>query len=213
MVMAIIGINGRMGKKLYEYYKEKFQIYGIDITESQDIEIYRKVKDIPNKIDVIVDFSSINSKPELIYALENNILVLSGTTGYTLDEIEELISLGKGRFFWSANYSKGIFLFSKLINITKEEFELFDFIEIHAATKKDHPSGTAVMLAKELDIPIDRIQYLRIKQAPPIHELIFSSKNERISIRHEVIDTQAFIEGFDKKLIEFLGEYYDKENI
>ena len=204
--MAIIGISGKMGSQLYDYFKDKYDIIGIDIINFKNVPTYKSLKDVPGKIDIAVDFSSIKAYEELKYAVSNKIITLSGTTGYDDEIIDELKTIGSTRFYWSANYSKGINLFSKLIELIKNEYSLFDFIEIHASTKKDSPSGTAKMLARELDISYDKIQSLRMHYAPPIHELIFSSKNEQITIRHEVINTLAFLEGFENKLNEMIGD-------
>lgn len=103
-------------------------------------------------------------------------------------------------FIWKANYAKGIKLFSKLIEDCKEEFDILDFVEIHATSKKDAPSGTARVLARKLNIPEQKIQSLRLNQAPAIHEIIFSSDDERVYIRHEIINKRAFITGFDEEL-------------
>lgn len=128
---------------------------------------------------------------------------MSGTTGYDMKMIEDLYQLAeknKTSFVWKANYAKGIKLFSKLIQECKDEFDLLDFIEVHATTKKDAPSGTAKVLAKELGIPETKIQSLRINQAPAIHEILFSSADERVILRHEILNKKAFITGFDEEL-------------
>ena len=36
--------------------------------------------------------------------------------------------------------------------------------------------------------------------APAIHEIVFTTNNERIIIRHEAINKEAYIEGIDKLL-------------
>lgn len=205
MQMAIIGISGRMGRRLYEYYKDKYDIVGVDIINFSEAKTYKSLKDIPYDIDIVVDFSSKDSIDELKYAVDNNILTLSGTTGYDIDEILELKERSNNRFYWSANYAKGIDIFIKIIDFIKDEYEFLDFIEIHSTSKKDSPSGTAKMLARRLNISNDKIQSLRINSAPAIHELIFHSKNERIIIRHEAIDISSFIEGFDIALKSMLG--------
>ena len=205
MLMAIIGISGKMGTQLYEYFKDKFEIVGIDIINFPNVQTFKSLKDVNKKIDVVVDFSSIKAYDELKYAIDNKIITLSGTTGYSDEEIDNLFKIGGNLFYWSSNYAKGINLFTRLIKLIKKEYSLFDFIEIHALTKKDSPSGTAKMLARELDIPYEKIQSIRMHYAPPIHELIFSSKNEQITIRHEVTNAIAFLEGFENKLNEMIG--------
>jgi 4-hydroxy-tetrahydrodipicolinate reductase len=200
MLIVIIGISGRMGKKLYNKYKDKYDIIGVDLNPLDCVEVYNHIKDIDKKIDLVIDFSNPDAIDNIIYALKNNIPVISGTTGYEKDVIDELYETGKGLFTWSCNYAKGIPLFLRILKLCMDEYDVFDFVEIHASTKKDSPSGTAKMLADELNIPYDKIQSLRIDRAPAIHEIIYSSANERITIKHEVINPDAFIEGFDHTL-------------
>ena len=206
MLIVIIGINGRMGRKLYNKYKGMYDIIGVDLNPLDGVEVYNNIKDIDKKIDLVLDFSSPNAIDNIIYALENNITVISGTTGYTKEEIKKLYEIGNGLFYWSCNYSKGIPLFIRLLKLCMDKYDVFDFVEIHTSTKKDLPSGTAKMLADELDIPYDKIQSLRIDRAPAIHEIIYSSANERISIKHEVINHDAFIEGLDHVLNEICSK-------
>ena len=209
--MAIIGINGKMGNKLYEFYKNEFNIVGVDLFDNDNVLTYKTLSDISEHIDVVIDFSGTSSYKELEYAVNHNILTLSGTTGYEKSKIERLIEKGNGLFYWSANYSKGIDLFTDIIKEVNNKYNLFDFIEIHASTKKDSPSGTAKMLADALGIGYDNIQSLRLLHAPAIHQLMFSSNDERIIIRHEVINPHAFLEGFDSKLKEMMT--YDRKNV
>lgn len=103
-------------------------------------------------------------------------------------------------FYLESKLCQGNQTFSKLIEDCKEEFDILDFVEIHATSKKDAPSGTARVLARKLNIPEQKIQSLRLNQAPAIHEIIFSSDDERVYIRHEIINKRAFITGFDEEL-------------
>ena len=207
MYMAIVGICGKMGSQIYEKYKDEFHIVGIDAIKHKEVETYKDILDVPYPVDVVVDFSSTEAYDILIQAIKKGYIVFSGTTGYTFDQIDELSNLAKEyhtTFIWKANYAKGIKLFSKLLEDCKKEFEILDFVEIHATSKKDAPSGTAKVLAKSLDIPEEKIQSLRINQAPAIHEIIFSSENERIYLRHEILQKKAFITGFDEELRKVL---------
>lgn len=207
MLMAILGICGKMGNQIYEKYKGEFSIIGIDVIKHKEVETYQDFKEVHQKIDVVVDFSSIDAYAILKNALESGYPVLSGTTGYSFEQIEQLEELSKRyntSFIWKANYAKGIKLFTKLIEVCQKEFEILDFVEIHATSKKDAPSGTAKVLARNLGIPEQKIQSLRLNQAPAIHEIIFSSENERVYIRHEIIHKKAFITGFDEELRKVL---------
>ncbi len=207
MQMGIVGICGKMGNQCAKFYQNRFEVIGIDVKQHPDFPTYSDLNEISH-LDVLVDFSSPSAYPLLKEALERKIPVLSGTTGYSTEEIETLKAQAKQAhttFLWSANYAKGISLFVKLIEECQKEFQIFDFVEIHATTKKDAPSGTAKMFARKMGIPEEKIQSLRLYQAPAIHELIFASEDERIIIRHEVIHKQAFILGFDEVLKKVLG--------
>jgi 4-hydroxy-tetrahydrodipicolinate reductase len=203
MVVVIIGINGRMGKMLYEYYKDEFDIIGVD-TKAFGFSSFNSILDINRKIDLVIDFSSTSALSELIYALKNKMIVICGTTGYDKSQIEMLNEIGNGNFYYSSNYAKGIKLFTKLIKEINEDYKEFDFVEIHSTKKKDSPSGTAKMIADKLGFDYSKIQSLRLKDANPIHEFIFKNKNEKITVIHEIISPNAFIEGFDEVLKEIL---------
>ena len=71
-----------------------------------------------------------------------------------------------------------------------EEIEL---IETHHAGKKDAPSGTALMLANTLKNV--KIQSIRSGEVVGEHQLIFRSKEERLTIGHEALTRAAFARG------------------
>ena len=203
MQMAIIGICGKMGSNVYEYYKEEFDIVGIDVKQHPKDKTFHSAKEILVKVDVVVDFSSPDAYELLIESMNLGCPILSGTTGYSFAQIEQLYELAKQKeisFLWKANYAKGIDLFTKLLKECHKEFEILDFVEIHATSKKDAPSGTAKVLARSLNISEDKIQSLRLNQAPAIHEIIFSSLDERVYLRHEILNKKAFLTGFDEEL-------------
>ncbi len=203
MQMIIIGISGRMGNQIYERYKEEFDIVGIDYMNHPSVETYQSIEEIKGKTDIIVDFSSPEAFSILEAAMELGCPILSGTTGYSFEQIDALYERAKEKnvcFIWKANYAKGITLFTRLLEECHKEYEILDFVEIHATSKKDAPSGTAKVLAKSLHIPEEKIQSLRLNQAPAIHEIIFSSLDERIFLRHEILNKKAFLTGFDEEL-------------
>lgn len=192
-----------MGQLLYNYYKDKFDIIGVD-TKANGFSSFNSIKDINTKIDFVIDFSSNKAFYDLVYALENNIPVISGTTGYDAKEIKLLYEIGKGKFYHSNNFSKGIKLFKKLVKqINNPDIE-FDLIEIHSDKKKDCPSGTAKMLADELECDYSKIQALRLKNANPVHKIVFIDKYEKIELIHEITSPNAFVEGFDEFLKEII---------
>ena len=205
MNIVIIGICGKMGTLIYEYLKNSNEIVGIDKIQHKDVPTYKGLMEIEN-IDILIDFSSIECYHILKEAINKRIPVFSGTTGYTKDQITELINLSNTNnsiFVWKPNYAKGIDLFSKILNECKDEFKILDFVEIHETTKKDAPSGTAKMLAEILGVSESIIQSLRLNYAPATHELIFYSEAERITLKHEIFNKKAFVIG----LLEEIKKY------
>ena len=211
MNIVIIGICGKMGTLIYEYLKNSNRIYGIDIKKHNDIPTYNSLDEIEN-IDIIIDFSSVNSYNHLLDGIKRRIPVFSGTTGYSKEKIDKLYNLAKEYntiFIWKPNYAKGIKLFSSILKECKDEFNILDFIEIHEKTKKDAPSGTSIMLAEILGIDKVNIQSIRLNFTPAIHELIFYSDSERITLKHEIFDKKAFILG----LIEEINKFGVDQNV
>lgn len=202
-----------MGSRIYEYYKDKFEIIGIDKLKKYNIKYYDDVKELPKNIALVIDFSDASIYSSIEYLLKNNYKVISGTTNYTLEQIESLKNINPCNFYHSFNFSKGINIFKDLIKKCNDEYILIDFVEIHQKSKKDSPSGTARMLAKEIDFDVSKIQSLRINLAKAIHMLIFSSDNERIIISHEVLDPLTFVEGIDLVVKKILGDKYVKDII
>ena len=203
MVIVIIGVNGRMGKLLYEHYKNKFDIIGVD-TKACGFSSFNSIEDINRKVDIVIDFSSTSAISELIYALKNNMIVICGTTGYNQNQIEMLSEIGNGNFYYSSNYAKGINVFTKIVKEVNKDYNDFDLVEIHSSKKKDIPSGTAKMIANKLEFNNSKIQSLRLKNANPIHKIIFTDNYERITITHEITSPMAFIEGVNEVLKQII---------
>ena len=199
-----------MGTLIYEYLKNSTTIFGVDIIPHKEVQTYNDLSLIEN-IDLIIDFSSIDSFDILVEGIKKHIPIFSGTTGYSKKQIEELKELASNCnsiFVWKPNYAKGINLFSKILKDCKEEFNILDFVEIHETTKKDSPSGTSIMLAEILGIKKGDIQSIRLKYTPAIHELIFYSDSERITLKHEIFNKKAFLLGLMEEIKKFgVGDF------
>jgi 4-hydroxy-tetrahydrodipicolinate reductase len=149
MKIALLGY-GKMGKAIEE------------IAISRGHKIVLKLDDFTkdiqfNKADVAIDFSV----PEAAFynisqALEQNVPIVSGTTGW-LNQMEEVLRLCQsknGSFIYSSNYSLGVNLFFSLNKQLAKLMQRFDYepsiIETHHTQKLDAPSGTAITLANHL---------------------------------------------------------------
>ena len=77
MLMAILGICGKMGNQIYEKYKDEFSIIGIDVIKHKEVETYQDFKEVHQNIDVVVDFSSIDAYEILKEALKLSLIHIS----------------------------------------------------------------------------------------------------------------------------------------
>lgn len=189
-----------MGKYIYQILSNRSGvdvIGGIDKSNSINTLIYDDITKFDD-VDLMVDFSKADIAYEMIKkALCNGIKVISGTTGIDYKKIEELKKISiekKVSFIWSPNYSKGACYMYKLIEQTKNDFDVADIYEIHSKEKVDAPSGTAKEFSRLLGF--DNTQYLRLNGVLATHEVIFSSTGEKVSIKHEINNRSAFLKGF-----------------
>lgn len=221
--LAICGINGTMGKHVYDRaIKDGLNVVcGIDKFSVGSVEcpIYKSFDQIKDFVDVIIDFSSPEVLPELLdYAKENKIPIVIGTTGFSKKE-ENLIceSSKEIAIFKSANTSIGINLAMKLCKTCAETLSDYDveIIDKHHKNKNDSPSGTTLMLFnaiencyKEMKKPIFGRNGKGKRKACEIglhsvrggtiigtHEINFFGENESITIIHTAHSKELFANG------------------
>jgi 4-hydroxy-tetrahydrodipicolinate reductase len=208
MKIAILGY-GKMGKAIEQ------------IAISRGHKIVLKLDDFTkdiqfNKADVAIDFSV----PEAAFynisqALEHNIPIVSGTTGW-LNQMEEVLRLcqtKKGSFIYSSNYSLGVNLFFSLNKQLAKLMQRFDYepsiFETHHTQKLDAPSGTAISLANHL-LPYSqkkgwtmeehqpeklKITSYRINEVAGTHQVIYTSPIDDIEIKHTAHNRLGFAQG------------------
>lgn len=169
--------------------------------------------------DVAIEFTGPDAAYNNIYrCLENNIPVLSGSTGWLnrKPEIEEFCKQQGGSFFYASNYSLGVNIFFKLneylarILNNHPEYNI-SMDEIHHTEKKDAPSGTAISIAegiiKNLEHKISwvkgeanhdkeiGIRSFRIDQVPGTHVVRFFSEIDDIELKHTAHSRDGFALG------------------
>jgi len=217
MNILILGY-GKMGKIIGELAESR----GHSIVAKINIDNREELATIdPKTIDVAIEFSQPESAIENIkWALERNIPVVSGTTGWTSKkpEINRFTLEKNGAFFYASNFSIGVNIFFKvneflarLMNETNEYQVSME--EIHHTEKKDAPSGTAITLAQGIIKNYKTIKdwYLqgetegstqalpitskRIDPTPGTHSVRYSSAVDDIEIIHTAHSRQGFALG------------------
>lgn len=173
------------------------------------------------QIELAIEFTQPESAFDNIsFCLENNIPVISGTTGWMdkLDDIKRLCKSKNGTFLFASNFSVGVNLFFELNKWLASKMTQLGFSpsleEIHHTEKKDSPSGTAITLAEGIlssytslngwineesaDHKKLGIVSKREPNVPGTHIVSYSSPLESIEIKHTAHDRSVFAEGVVK---------------
>ena len=228
--LAISGCMGRMGQQLIVSSRKDKNFQLTVLTENKVIN--KKISGIKpdlnnerafKKIDVIIDFTVPKCTLEILkIATKLKKKVIIGTTGFTKKE-EDLIKnySKKITILKAGNMSLGINLLIYLTEIASKSLNnkfLSKVLEVHHKHKKDHPSGTALMLGKGIadgqnktfykligknflnkkSFPYGKkINFNSLRKGEVIgeHEVKFSSGKEIITLNHEAFDRALYAEG------------------
>ena len=151
MRYVLIG-RGKMGRLI----QETAQAAGDEIEAAFGRDDLDRLGRLGKAADVVIDFSRPEALPEIAsYVRRTGTPLLSGTTGYTPAQLEELRALGSAApVLWSANYSLGVAVLVRALRevsgVLKPDFDI-EITETHHNQKADAPSGTAKLLVEALD--------------------------------------------------------------
>ncbi len=224
--IAIQGIGGRMGQALCRLIAARTDcqvVAGIDLNGNPQATppVYSSLAEMKEKPDVLIDFSSPAATAKAVgYCAEHHLPCVVCTTG--LDETTEraIQELSKHTaVFKSANMSMGINLLIELARTAVEMLGLdydIEIIEKHHHNKVDAPSGTALMIANEINDAADnRYHYVydrsQVRQPrQPLemglhavrggsivgdHEVLFCGPDEVITLGHSAASREVFANG------------------
>lgn len=247
MIKAILcGASGKMGKFVAEAAKSDGGIEvvaGVDrINNGESFPVFTDFRDININADIIIDFSNVSLLDGLLeFAVRSNIPAVIATTGYDSAQIEKIHSAAKKiPIFFTFNMSIGVNLIASLAkraaSILGDGFDV-EIVEAHHNQKIDAPSGTALMLANEinsvfgdtLNYEYDRHSVRRKRPKNEIgihsvrggnivgeHEVIFAGHDEIIKISHSARSREVFAAGAVKAAKFLYGKapgLYDMNSI
>ncbi|MDM8200359.1 4-hydroxy-tetrahydrodipicolinate reductase [Allofournierella massiliensis] len=223
--IIIQGINGRMGKVLCDLIAQRDDcriVGGVDVSaQSGPIPVAASLEELNVKADVIIDFSTPEAtKSMLRYCQGTGTACVMCTTGLD-EECSELIqqTTEKAPVFKSANMSMGINLLAELAQKAAQALGMdydIEIIEKHHHNKVDAPSGTALLLADEINKATgNRYRYVydrhsvRQKRDPHElglhairggsivgdHEILFCGPDEVITLSHSAGSRAVFANG------------------
>ncbi len=244
--VLVCGIGGKMGANIVGLLSDDGEAEvacGVDMRapEGAKVNVYPDFKDIKEKVDVIIDFSSPAALAgELEYATKNTIPAVIAATGYSPEQLADIERAAKDvAIFRSANFSLGINLLCGLVKKACEALgENFDIeiIERHHNKKVDAPSGTALMLADAMNEVLDEkrqyvegrsgivgrrgneigIHAVRGGTIVGEHEVMFAGEDEIITLSHSARSKKVFAAGAVKAAKWIAGKpagLYDMNNL
>ena len=215
MKIALIGY-GKMGKTIEQIALQRghhiVSIIDINNTADFDSEAFRSA-------DVAIEFTTpATALGNYMRCFEANVPVVSGTTGWLshLDEVKAKCEQEGKTFFYASNFSVGVNIFfalNRYLAKIMNGFPAYDvrMTEVHHIHKLDAPSGTAITLAEGILDNVERkerwtletaeqptdlpIHAIREGEVPGIHEIIYESEADTISIKHDAKSRAGFALG------------------
>ena len=224
MNLIVHGYTGRMGSIVAKLAQDGFAGASLVARVSPDCDCegenacYSALSHYQGRADCVVDFSNHTATKDLLdYCRGRRLPLVIATTGQTDAELEFISEASREiPIFFSANMSVGVALLADLARRTAASFPdaEIEIVEIHHDRKLDVPSGTALLLARSIrevrnDAPlvIGRhengkrtqreigIHSLRLGNEVGTHEIIISTGNETITLKHKAENRALFAEG------------------
>lgn len=183
-----------MGGAVEECALERGHTTGAIVDNARDWE--EKVETLRG-CDMAFEFSTPATAVEnILRCFELGLGVVAGTTGWydRLEEVEDACRRGGHTLFVASNYSIGMNIMMELNRRLAHLMEGRDeygvaISETHHIHKLDAPSGTALTLARDIESVSSRvvppITSHRIGEVAGIHEVVYDSEVDTLSLRHE----------------------------
>lgn len=228
--IAVAGAKGRMGQLIIEEVKRfedlelvaGFDILGVGtplgegIAVSDASEIAEGLR--KSRAQVLIDFTTPVATVENVRAAADiGVNLVVGTTGFSEDQREEMArAIGRRvAAVISPNYSLGVNLFWKLIEVAAKSLQGYDIevIEAHHRNKMDAPSGTAAEAVRVLAEATGKMEAVYGREGQGLrrdeigvhavragdivgdHTVLFAGPGERLEIKHQAHSRQAFATG------------------
>lgn len=229
--VIVAGFKGRMGSTAVNMVKGDSELELVALLDPFAAE--KEVNGVPvftDKTDLVgfdadvwVDFTM----PAVAYenthfALENGFAPVVGTTGFTPEQINDLIGLSVDKKLGgliAPNFAIGAILLMEFAAKASKYFPDVEIIELHHDKKKDAPSGTAIKTAELISQVREskkqgaadeteslagargaefdgmRIHSVRLPGLVAHQEVIFGAQGEGLTLRHDSYDRSSFMSG------------------
>lgn len=214
MHVAVLGSSGRMGRLALEL---------IDADANLKLHAALTSTSDPSQMlgaDVVLDFTLPDVSPKLVaYAIENDLKIVVGTSGWSESKLATLAPLlashPEAAVVVVPNFSIGSMLAQNFAAQAAKFFSSVEIVEAHHSGKLDSPSGTAIRTAELISksrkvqplIPgVDQAARGQVVAGVPIHSLrldgvsakqdvIFGGSDEVLTLSHDVSSHRAYAHG------------------
>jgi 4-hydroxy-tetrahydrodipicolinate reductase len=228
--IAVAGSKGRMGQLIIEEVRRfedlelvaGFDVRGVGDSLGRGVAVSdaSELAEVLQKsgAQVLIDFTTPVATVENVrVASDHGVNLVVGTTGFSDDQREEMAQAIGRRVaaVISPNYSLGVNLFWRLIEVAAKSLQGYDIevIEAHHRNKMDAPSGTASEAVRVLaeatgkceavygregqGLRGDEIGVHAIRAGDIVgdHTVLFAGPGERLEIKHQAHSRQAFASG------------------
>ncbi|MFQ5798335.1 MAG: 4-hydroxy-tetrahydrodipicolinate reductase [Bacteroidota bacterium] len=206
MKIALIGY-GKMGHLVEEVAsRHDIEVVG-HFTKDHPLRADESTRQALTGTKALLDFSApdvIQQNIRAAAALSINLVV--GTTGWHkhLNEARKIVDASNIGMIFGSNFSVGVNIFYKIVERSAELVSALDsydpFIEeTHHKSKRDAPSGTALMLqnilSKEFSTRRIPVTSVRAGFVPGTHAVSYDSTVDTILLQHTARSREGFAEG------------------
>ncbi len=227
--LAVTGAGGRMGREVIEAAATRENVTvvtAVNRTETEpvgDVSVADAAR-LPELLsetdpDVLVDFTGPESAVSYAEAAADaGVAVVTGTTGFDEDEIDQLRGASElVPVLKAANFARGVAALRRAVREAVAAVPGYDIelTETHHNGKRDAPSGTAMTLIEDIESVrdgLDRRVHGREGDAPREddeigvharragdvtgeHEVLLAGNRESIELTHRAGDRGVFAEG------------------
>jgi len=174
------------------------------------------------KPDVVVDFSLAKAAmPAARTAAKHHVHIVSGTTGLSVAETEEIDRLARAAGIGAvvaSNFALGAVVMIHLARVAAKFFDYAEITELHHHLKADAPSGTALTTARAMAkargksflVPSEKdaqmksrgeqvegiaVHSVRLPGLLAHQEVLFGIAGQTLSIRHDTISRECYMPG------------------
>ncbi len=214
--VAVVGASGRLGQLICRL-----------VDGSDDFELVARLgsgSDLAEMLvaDVVVDVTVPGVSASIVdFAIEHNLKVLVGTSGWSADRITSLRTRvaehPESGVVIIPNFSLGSMLATRFAVLAARFFDSMEIVETHHASKVDSPSGTAVRTAELMQLArADRgpvaaphadqrargqkvssipIHSLRLAGVAARQDVVLAGDGELLTISHETLSSNSYEAG------------------